>query len=85
MLSTTQTTICDPNLQPCDPTKIAANMIEDLKVTSVSGYSATEAKIDVVLSGDAYCGKDSYLTRTWTGPAKGFVATHVLSDTTHDT
>ena len=76
MLSNTKITICDPSLQTCDPTQIAPNMTEDLKL---GAYSPTEANIDVVLSGDAYCGKDSYLTRTWTGPAAGFVATYVLS------
>ena len=53
-------------------------------ITSLAGnlatqaYSPTEANISVVLSGDAYCGKDAYLTKTWTGTTAGFVATKVI-------
>ena len=52
---------------------------------SLGAYSSSEAKISVVLSGDAYCGKDAYLKKKWTGTTKGFVATKVIYDKGNDT
>jgi hypothetical protein len=45
---------------------------------SVGSYSLKEAEISVVLSGDAYCDKDTYINRRWAGTVSGFVPTQVI-------
>lgn len=50
----------------------------------LNGYSAAQAEIARQLSSDCYCGKDKYLTHTYEGAAKGFVATMVLEDPLYD-
>ena len=43
-----------------------------------NGYSAAQAEISRQLSSDTYCNKANYLTHTYEGAAKGFVATYVV-------
>jgi len=50
----------------------------------INGYSEEEALVSHELSKDAYCGKETYLTKKWNGKAEGFVVTKVLEDFKHD-
>lgn len=66
------------------------NFYDDLKINAdlksqLASFPRSEANIDVELSSAAYCGKDSYLKRKWTGLTKGFVATKVIYNKANDT
>jgi hypothetical protein len=50
-----------------------------------AAFSTAQANISVYLSAAAYCDKSTYLSRTFKGPASGFVATSVIYDSKTDT
>ena len=50
-----------------------------------AGFSTAQANTSVYLSAAAYCDKSSYLSRSFKGPAAGFVATSVIHDDRTDT
>jgi hypothetical protein len=58
-----------------------------LLLTSASAitYSDAQAEISLNLSNVAYCGKASYLTYAFSGPASGFKATKVIYHAVDDT
>jgi len=49
-----------------------------------NGYSAAQAEISRQLSSDTYCNKENYLSHTYEGAAKGFVATYVVEQPLYD-
>ena len=56
-----------------------------LAQTSALTYSDSQAEISLNLSNVAYCGKASYLSYVFSGPASGFKATKVLYHAVDDT
>lgn len=50
----------------------------------LAAYNGAQSEISLWLSTAAYCGKDSYKTRTFKGPTTGFVVTNVIFDSKTD-
>ena len=46
--------------------------------TAMAEFKRDEAEVAVLLSLAAYCGKDEYMSHSWTGPLEGFVTKSVL-------
>ena len=56
----------------------AASLLVVSCLAQENGYSAAQAEIARQLSSDTYCNKANYLSHTYEGAAKGFVATYVV-------
>ena len=48
-------------------------------------YDPAQARVSLTLAQAAYCGKDAYLTHTFSGVVEGFEVTYVIYDPDHDT
>jgi hypothetical protein len=59
-------------------TLVAAQSIESPQPEVLGAYTNAQAQIALMLSNVAYCGKDAYMSHTYSGVLSGFKPTYVI-------